>query len=184
MLFEVCVKFSVVAIFTFKKIRKVKSSACACDNYISENLPHFILHCMTVSGSSTYPRPQYLQMNTNVLTICDNQIAKCWDTDATYTFLPRNVHCQIALFCKLFVIVRTFHICGCCIAYAVSAVSHYQICLHSPHKCICGIHAFVLKNHIIFPVNSLPQSPKDWDFPQYVCISCSHVWISCHRAKQ
>ena len=34
------------------KIKKVKSSSCACDPSISEDLPHFILHC-TQHGS--YP---------------------------------------------------------------------------------------------------------------------------------
>ena len=56
-----------------KKMKKVKSSACACEIDVSENLPHFILHCKLYDSIRQQYIPQYLQMNTNVLSICDNQ---------------------------------------------------------------------------------------------------------------
>jgi hypothetical protein len=56
-----------------EKMKKVKSSACACDTDVSENLPHFILHCKLYDSIRQQYIPQYLQMNNNVLSICDNQ---------------------------------------------------------------------------------------------------------------
>ena len=56
-----------------KKMKTVKSSDCACNIDVSENLPHFILHCKLYDSIRQQYIPQYLQMNTNVLSICDNQ---------------------------------------------------------------------------------------------------------------
>jgi hypothetical protein len=56
-----------------KKMKKVKSSACACDSEISENLPHFILHCNLYDSIRQQYIPQYVKLNTNVLSICDDQ---------------------------------------------------------------------------------------------------------------
>ena len=55
------------------KMKKVKSSACACDNETSEDLTHFILNCKLYGSIRQQYIPQYLQMNNNVLSICDNQ---------------------------------------------------------------------------------------------------------------
>ena len=57
-----------------EKMKKVKSSACACDPTISEDLPHFILHCTLYDSIREQYIPQYIALNRNVLSICDNQL--------------------------------------------------------------------------------------------------------------
>ena len=56
-----------------KKMNKVKTPACACNMEETENLPHFILQCKLYDSIRQQYIPQYVQMNTNVLSICDNQ---------------------------------------------------------------------------------------------------------------
>ena len=52
----------------------MKSSACACDPNITEDLPHFILHCTLYDGIREQYIPQYIALNRNVLSICDNEL--------------------------------------------------------------------------------------------------------------
>ena len=59
-----------------EKMKKVKSPACACDPSITEDLPHFILHCTLYDGIREQYIPQYIALNRNVLDICDNEFLK------------------------------------------------------------------------------------------------------------
>jgi hypothetical protein len=56
------------------KMKKVKSPECACDTGLSENLSHFILHCELYDSIRQQYIPQYVQMNSNVLSICDDEV--------------------------------------------------------------------------------------------------------------
>ena len=55
------------------KMKKIKSPACACDTNTCENLSHFILNCKLYDSIREQYIPQYVQLNSNILSICDNQ---------------------------------------------------------------------------------------------------------------
>ena len=56
------------------KMKRVKTSACACDYVTTETLAHFILHCSLYDGIRQQYIPKYVEMNKNVLDICDSEI--------------------------------------------------------------------------------------------------------------
>ena len=55
------------------KMKTVKSPFCACDNITPENLAHFILHCEMYKNIRKQYIPKYIQLNKNILSICDNE---------------------------------------------------------------------------------------------------------------
>ena len=54
------------------KMKKVNSPACACDGFIIENLPHFVLHCKLYRTIREEYIPKYILLNKNIPTICDS----------------------------------------------------------------------------------------------------------------
>ena len=54
-------------------MKKVKSPSCACDNRISENLPHFLLRCQLYDGIRQQYIPKYIEMNRNIIDLVDNE---------------------------------------------------------------------------------------------------------------
>jgi hypothetical protein len=54
-------------------MHKVKSSSCACNNEISENIPHILLHCPLYSSIREEYIPKFIQMNNKLPEICDNE---------------------------------------------------------------------------------------------------------------
>ena len=55
------------------KMRKVKSPNCACENTVSENLSHFLLHCHLYDNIRQQYIPKYIQMNSQVLDLINNE---------------------------------------------------------------------------------------------------------------
>ena len=55
------------------KMRKIKSPFCACDTKTTENLQHFIFHCDMYQNIREQYIPKYVQMNSDVLSICDDE---------------------------------------------------------------------------------------------------------------
>jgi hypothetical protein len=92
-----------------KKIKKVKSSACACDSEIPENLPHFILHCKLYDSIRQQYIPQYVKLNTNVLSICDNQhLVLVSILDPLSSKLPDNITKNWSSVSAVYELSRTF----------------------------------------------------------------------------
>ena len=54
-------------------MKTVKSPFCVCDNSTPENLSHFILHCKMYQNIREQYIPNYIQMNSNIPSICDNE---------------------------------------------------------------------------------------------------------------
>ena len=55
------------------KMKKAKSPSCICNSEISENLQHFIFHCVIYQSIREQYIPKYLEMNSNLLSICDDE---------------------------------------------------------------------------------------------------------------
>ena len=55
------------------KMKKVKSPSCICDGETIENLAHFILHCDLYKPIREEYIPKYVQINKNVLSICEDE---------------------------------------------------------------------------------------------------------------
>ena len=55
------------------KMKKVKSPACACGTGTTENLPHFLFHCVLYSSIREQYLPEYFTMNKNIVSICDDE---------------------------------------------------------------------------------------------------------------
>ena len=55
------------------KMKKTKSPSCVCDNETTENLQHFIFHCVLYQSIREQYIPKYVEMNSNVLSICNDE---------------------------------------------------------------------------------------------------------------
>ena len=55
------------------KMKKIKSPTCACDLNVSENIPHFLLHCVLYQNIREQYLPKYLQMNNNLTSILNSE---------------------------------------------------------------------------------------------------------------
>ena len=55
------------------KMKQVKSPACACETGTTENLPHFLFHCLLYISIREQYIPKYVSMNKNIVSICDDE---------------------------------------------------------------------------------------------------------------
>ena len=54
-------------------MKKIKSPACACDKEMSEDICHFLLHCGLYDNIRQQYIPKYIQMNSQIINIVDNE---------------------------------------------------------------------------------------------------------------
>ena len=55
------------------KMKKTKSPLCACDDNISEDLSHFLLHCKLYQSVRQQYLPKYLEMNSKLVEIFNSE---------------------------------------------------------------------------------------------------------------
>ena len=55
------------------RMKMVKTPFCVCDNSTPENLPHFLLNCSIYNNIREQYIPNYIQMNSHITSICDNE---------------------------------------------------------------------------------------------------------------
>ena len=88
---------------------KMKSPFCACDNITPENLPHFILHCEMYKNIREQFIPKYIELNSNILSICDNEkLLLIAILDPLSSKLPDNIPTKWSSVCDVYQLSRTF----------------------------------------------------------------------------
>ena len=90
-------------------MKTVKSPFCACDNITPENLAHFILHCEMYKNIREQYIPKYIQLNKNILSICDNEkLLLISILDPLSSKLPDNITTKWSSVCDVYQLSRKY----------------------------------------------------------------------------